>query len=79
MTRPLLVKQTILQDYVTIHLKARPYVFDCKYEKAFETDVHLRVLHAFRERGIHAPAILHREASSEVARPLSGRAKVVGA
>ena len=57
---PVLVKQEILQDYVAINLKARPYVFDCKYEKPFETDVHFRVLEAFREHGIGSPAVLHR-------------------
>lgn len=58
---PVLVRQVILQDYVAVHLKARAYVFDCKYEKPFETDVHLRVLEAFRERGIGPPAILYRK------------------
>ena len=58
---PVLAKQVILQDYVAFHLKARPYVFDCKYEKPFETDVHFRVLEAFREHEIHPPAILHRQ------------------
>jgi small-conductance mechanosensitive channel len=58
---PILAKQTILQDYVVFHLKARPYVFDCRYEKPFETDVHLRVLQAFRKHGILPPAILHRQ------------------
>lgn len=57
---PVLGKQVILQDYVAFHLKARPYVFDCKYEKPFETDVHFRVLEAFRERGIQPPSLLHR-------------------
>jgi small-conductance mechanosensitive channel len=59
---PVLAKQLILQDYVAVQLKARPYVFDCRYEKSFETDVHLRVLQAFREHRILPPAILHREA-----------------
>ena len=57
---PVLAKQVILQDYVAFHLKARPYVFDCKYEKPFETDVHYRVLEAFREHDIGPPAVLHR-------------------
>lgn len=57
---PVLAKQVILQDYVAVQLKARPYVFDSKYEKPFETDVHFRVLEAFRERGISPPAVLHR-------------------
>lgn len=58
---PVFVKQVILQDYVAIQIKARPYVFDCKYEKPFETDVHFRVLAAFREHGIGPPAVLHRQ------------------
>jgi small-conductance mechanosensitive channel len=57
---PILIKQTILDNYVAVHVKARPYVFDCKYEKPFETDVHFRVIEAFREAGIGPPAILHR-------------------
>ncbi len=65
---PILAKQVILQDYVAFHLKARPYVFDCKYEKPFETDVHLRVLEAFREHGIQPPAILHRQLQASMSR-----------
>ncbi|MEZ4391596.1 MAG: mechanosensitive ion channel [Polyangiales bacterium] len=61
---PVLAKQVILHDYVAFHLKARPYVFDCKYEKPFETDVHFRVLEAFRKRGIAPPAMLHRRLPS---------------
>ena len=56
-------KQVILQDYIAFQLKARPYVYDCKFEKPFETDVHFRVLEAFREHDIGPPAILHRTAS----------------
>ncbi|HEX3597107.1 MAG TPA: mechanosensitive ion channel family protein, partial [Polyangiaceae bacterium] len=58
---PVLARQVILQDYVAMHLKVRPYVFDCKYEKPFETDVHFRVARAFREHGIGPPAVLHRQ------------------
>lgn len=65
---PVLAKQVILQDYVAFHLKARPYVFDCKYEKPFETDVHFRVLEAFREHGIHPPAMLHRKLPESAAK-----------
>lgn len=57
---PVLARQEIVQGIVLFHIKARPYVFDCKYEKPFETDVHFRVLEAFREHGICPPAILHR-------------------
>jgi small-conductance mechanosensitive channel len=61
---PVSAKQVILQDYVAFHLKARPYVYDCKFEKPFETDVHFRVLEAFRENHIGPPAILHRTSSA---------------
>lgn len=57
---PVLAKQVITQDYVAVLLKARPYVFDCKYEEAFYTDVHLRVLESFRQHDIQPPAVLHR-------------------
>lgn len=57
---PVLAKQVITQDYVAVLLKARPYVFDFKYEEAFYTDVHLRVLESFRQHNIKPPAVLHR-------------------
>jgi small-conductance mechanosensitive channel len=65
---PILAKQEIIDNYVAFHIKARPYVLDTQYEKAFETDVHLRVQEAFKEHGIKPPAVLHRtvpEALSE--------------
>lgn len=62
---PVFAKQVILEDYVAFHFKARPYVFDCKYEKPFETDVHFRVLDAFRKRGIQPPSVLHRSVAAE--------------
>ncbi len=70
---PVLAKQVILGDYGAMHIKARPYVFDCKYEKPFETDVHLRVRKAFSEHGILPPAVLHRalEANRSPAKPKS--------
>ncbi len=71
---PVLAKQVIVQDYVAFHLKARPYVFDCKYEKPFETDVHFRVLEAFREHGISPPAVLHRQL--QPTSPAAGAAKM---
>ncbi len=57
---PVFAKQVLLNDVVAIQLKARPYVLDTRYEKPFESDVHLRVLQAFQERGILPPAVLHR-------------------
>jgi small-conductance mechanosensitive channel len=55
-----LVTQLLQGDYVAIRLRGKAYVLDTQYEKAFETDVHKRVLRAFRERRIRPPAILHR-------------------
>jgi small-conductance mechanosensitive channel len=64
---PILAKQVIRENYVAVELKARPYVFDCRYEKPFETDVHLRVFKAFREAGIEPPAVLVRHSGGPVA------------
>lgn len=61
---PIFAKQVIVQDYVAFQIKARPYVLDTKYEKAFETDVHLRVSEAFAQFGILPPAVLHRGVTS---------------
>ena len=66
---PVLAKQVIHKEYVAFHLKARPYVLDTKYEKDFETDVHIRVQEAFRERGILPPAVLHRRVAVDVDLP----------
>lgn len=49
------VRQVSFEQMTALRLKARPYVFNCKYERDFETDVHLRVLEGFRKHGITAP------------------------
>ncbi len=56
-----LMKQVIKENYVAVHLRAKAYVLDTKYEKAFETDVTRRILRAFRDNGILPPAVLHRQ------------------
>ncbi|MEY4550736.1 MAG: hypothetical protein RL685_6931 [Pseudomonadota bacterium] len=58
---PVLAKQVVQQDCIAFQVKARPYVLDVKHEKAFETDVHIRVQKAFLERGVQPPALLHRQ------------------
>jgi len=55
-----LVAQVIHENYIAVRLRAKAYVLDVRFEKAFETDVNERVLQAFREAGIQPPAILHR-------------------
>jgi len=54
------INQMIIDHYVAVRVRVKSYVLDTKYEKAFETDVNLRVLAAFREHGIMPPAVLHR-------------------
>jgi len=54
------VSQLIQDSYLAVRLRAKAYVLDVKFEKAFETDVTERVLEGFREAGIQPPAVLHR-------------------
>lgn len=55
-----LVQQAFKENLLALRLVLKAYVLDTQHEKAFETDVTLRVLRAFRERGIQPPAVLHR-------------------
>ncbi len=52
--------QVIRESYFAVRLRAKAYVLDVRYEKAFETDVTERALAAFRDAGIEPPAVLHR-------------------
>ena len=70
-----LVNQVVVSDYLALRIRLKAYVLDTQYEKDFETDVTLRVLEAFRERGVELPAVLHRPADG----PLPPRAPVVEA
>lgn len=56
-----LISQEIIENYVALQVRLKAYVLDTKYEKAFVSDVTLRVLEAFRDSGIQPPAILHRQ------------------
>jgi len=56
----IVVKQEIIDSYIAVRLTLKAYVMDTQYEKAFETDVTLRVLQTFREHGIRPPAVLHK-------------------
>ena len=55
-----LVSQEIIENYIAMRVRLKAYVLDTQYEKAFVSDVTLRVLEAFRQQGIQPPAILHR-------------------
>ena len=54
------VEQTTAEQAAAVRLKLKAYVLDTKHEKSFQTDINLRVLEAFRSRGILPPAMLHR-------------------
>ena len=56
----ILVSQEIVDQYIALRLRLKAYVFDIKYEKAFVSDVSLRVLEAFQKENILPPAVLHR-------------------
>ncbi len=61
-----LVTQEVLQNLLAVRLRLKAYVLDAKYEKAFETDVNLRVLRAFAEAGIQAPVLVpHIQANTQ--------------
>lgn len=61
----IVVRQVIMEGYVAVRLTMKAYVLDTQYEKAFETDVNVRVLDTFGEHGIEPPAILHRRVQSD--------------
>jgi len=54
-----LVNQVIHENYVAVRLRLKTYVLDTRYEKAFETDVNIRAMKEFRDRGIRPPAVMH--------------------
>lgn len=65
------VQQVITENYLAVRLRVKAYVLDTRYEKAFETDVNMRVMDAFGEEGILAPAIVVRSVSG------SGKASMI--
>ncbi|SLK01142.1 Small-conductance mechanosensitive channel [Novosphingobium mathurense] len=50
-----LVKQWVSDYLVGVRLRLKAYVLDTRFEKAFESDVNLRVLRAFEAEGIVVP------------------------
>jgi small-conductance mechanosensitive channel len=61
-----LVNEVIEKSYLATRLRAKSYVLDVRYEKAFETDVTERVKAGFAAAGIRPPAVFHRGGDSEV-------------
>jgi small-conductance mechanosensitive channel len=56
-----LVNAVTQDGYLAVRLRAKAYVLDIKFEKAFESDVTERVLDGFGASGILPPALLHRD------------------
>lgn len=55
-----LVSEVSQAEHFAVRLRAKAYVLDVRFEKAFESDVSERVLEEFRREGIQPPATLHR-------------------
>lgn len=55
------VDQVIIESYIAMRMVVKAYVLDTQFEKAYSTDVTLRVMEAFRKEGISPPAVLHRQ------------------
>ncbi len=54
------LSEVIHDSYLAVRLRAKGYVLDVRFEKAFETDVTERVLEGFHAAAIAPPAVLHR-------------------
>lgn len=54
------VSQVMQDSYLALRLRAKAYVLDVSFEKAFETDVTERVVEGLAAAGIRPPAVLHR-------------------
>jgi small-conductance mechanosensitive channel len=55
-----LVSQVLQDSYLALRLRAKAYVLDVRFEKAFETDVTERVVEGLAEAEVKPPAVLHR-------------------
>jgi len=55
-----MVNQVFQGESLAIRLRAKAYVLDVQYEKAYENDVTERVMDAFQKHQVLPPAVLHR-------------------
>ena len=51
----ILVSEVVIAERLALRLRAKAYVIDCRFEKAFESDVVERMLRLFNEHGIRRP------------------------
>ena len=54
-----LINEVIIDGYVATRLRAKAYVLDVRYEKAFETDVTERTKAGFKQAGVALPTMRH--------------------
>lgn len=54
------VSEVAQDSYLALRVRAKAYVLDVRFEKAFETDVTERVVEGFHNEGIEPPAVIHR-------------------
>jgi small-conductance mechanosensitive channel len=50
-----LLSEVSIAERLALRVRAKAYVIDCRFEKAFETDVVTRVLKLFAKKGIQRP------------------------
>lgn len=50
-----LVSENVVAERLAVRVRAKAYVLDCRFEKAFESDVVTRVLKAFQQNEIKRP------------------------
>lgn len=68
-----LVSDLIQANYLTTRLRAKAYVLDVHYEKAFESDVTERVKQAFLEEDVRPPSVVHQLADNTPAETINDR------
>jgi len=61
-----LINQVVVGSLIAVRLRAKAYVIDLRYEKAFESDVTQKVLLAFKDDQILPPALHHRSPPTAV-------------
>lgn len=54
-----LVNQVVEQGHLAWRLRTKAYVYDVQFEKAYETDLTLRVARSFREHQVRYPTFRH--------------------
>ena len=64
-----LVRDVVQANYLATRLRAKAYVLDVHYEKAFESDVTERIKQAFMDQRVMPPSVIHRDAAAAAAKP----------